>query len=215
MIEKKKPVLRGYFHQIAVFVALGAGATLLAVAKDFRTAFIAFIYIFTLVGMFSFSSLYHRINWQPNTRLWLRRLDHAGIFLLIAGTGTPICLLGLQGQSGVQLLWIFWIMALIGIIKVLFWVMAPKWLSAIFFIGMGWAGAPYLREMNMALGENNMILLLMGGVIYTVGAMIYAFKKPDPFPSHFGYHEIFHLLVILASALHFMVVFNLVVRISM
>ena len=210
MTDKKKPLLRGHFHQAAFFVALGAGSVLTALAKDSRTQQICFIYVASLLTMYACSSLYHRVHWQPNPRKWLRRLDHAAIFFLIAGTGTPISLLGLKGDSGDQLLKIFWIMAIAGVAKELFWITAPKWLSAIFFVLMGWAGAPYLSEMNTNLGQTNVVLLIAGGSIYTLGALIYASKKPDPIPDFFGYHELFHLLVIIASILHFAVVFKLV-----
>ncbi|MCK6598142.1 MAG: hemolysin III family protein [Bdellovibrionaceae bacterium] len=209
MIDKKKPILRGHFHQAAFFVALGAGSVLTALAKNSGTQQICLIYVISLLTMYGCSSLYHRINWQPSPRKWLRRLDHAAIFFLIAGTGTPISLLGLKGEAGDNLLKIFWIMALAGVAKELFWIKAPKWLSAIFFVLMGWAGAPYLTEMKTNLGGTNIALLITGGSIYTIGALIYASKKPDPMPDFFGYHELFHLLVIIASVLHFAVVFNL------
>jgi len=210
MVEKTKPLLRGHFHQAAFFIAVGAGAVLIATAQEKATRLVSLVYSLSLAGMFACSSLYHRINWSPTARMWWRRLDHSAIFLLIAGTGTPICLLGIKGESGYHLLWIFWGMAIAGIFKELFWIKAPKWISAIFYVIMGWAGVPYLREMGTALGPTNMALMVAGGIVYTVGAVIYALKRPDPFPKVFGYHEIFHLLVVIASLLHFIVVYQLV-----
>lgn len=210
MAERTKPLLRGHFHQAAFFIALGAGGVLIASAHEKAARVVSLIYSLSLVGMFACSSLYHRINWNTNARMWWRRLDHAAIFLLIAGTGTPICIVGIKGDTGYRLLWIFWAMAVAGLFKELIWVKAPKYVSAIFYIIMGWAGVPFLSEMSSALGPTNMALMVVGGIIYTIGAVIYALKRPDPFPKTFGYHEIFHLLVVVASLLHFIVVYQLV-----
>lgn len=210
-MDKTKPLLRGYFHQGAFFIALVAGIILVFVSKDSTSRIISFVYSLSLASMFACSSLYHRINWSVQARMWWRRLDHSAIFFLIAGTGTPISLLGLKGESGMRLLLVFWIMAVAGIFKELVWVKAPKWLSAVFYVLMGWAAAPYLQEMNAALGSSSTNLLLAGGIVYTIGAVIYAVKKPDPWPKILGYHEIFHALVIVASALHFIVVYRLII----
>lgn len=210
MVEKTKPLLRGYFHEAAFFIALGAGAVLVATAHEKAARMVSVVYALSLAGMFACSALYHRINWSPDARMWWRRLDHSAIFLLIAGTGTPICLLGIKEDAGDHLLWIFWGMAIAGIFKELFWAKAPKWISAIFYVIMGWAGAPYISEMAAALGPVNLTLVVSGGIIYTIGAVIYALKRPDPFPKVFGYHEIFHILVVIASLLHFIVVYQLV-----
>lgn len=210
MVEKTKPLLRGHFHQAAFFIALGAGSVLIATAHENVARMVSLVYTLSLAGMFACSSLYHRINWSTQARIWWRRLDHSAIFLLIAGTGTPICLLGIKGDSGNHLLWIFWSLAIAGIFKELFWVAAPKWVSAIFYVIMGWVGVFYFSEMRTALGPANMALMVVGGIVYTIGAVIYALKRPDPFPKVFGYHEIFHLLVVVASLLHFIVVYQLV-----
>jgi hemolysin III len=210
MSETTKPLLRGHFHQAGFFVALGASGVLIATANGLYARLVCLVYGLSLCTMFAISGLYHRINWQPTARAWWRRLDHSAIFLLIAGTGTPISLLGMNGESGRQLLWIFWSLAIVGIFKELFWARSPKWVAAVFYIIMGWAGAPYLSEMNQTLGSTNIGILLAGGVLYTVGAVIYATKKPNPYPNVFGYHEIFHLLVMIAALLHFIVVYQLV-----
>lgn len=168
------------------------------------------IYSLSLVGLFGISALYHRPTWRPNARMWMRRLDHSAIFLLIAGTGTPLCLLALPESAGKNMLRIFWISALIGVGQSLFWVRAPKWMAAILYILMGWLAVPYLPELKASLGVMNIWLLLIGGIIYTLGALVYATKKPDPYPQTFGYHEIFHLLVIIAAAFHFVVIAKLV-----
>ncbi len=212
MNEKIKPLLRGRFHEAAFFVALGAGCVLVATAPDKTARIASLVYTLSLAGMFACSGLYHRINWSVNARVWWRRLDHSAIFLLIAGTATPLCTIGIQGEEGHRLLLVFWSFAIAGIIKELFWVKAPKWVSAVFYVIMGWAGIPFLSEMSKALGPTNMTLMVSGGIIYTVGALIYATKRPNPYPKIFGYHEIFHLLVVVASLLHFIVVYQLITR---
>jgi hemolysin III len=124
MAEKTKPLLRGHFHQAAFFIALGASGVLIATAQGLYAQLVCLVYGLSLCGMFAVSGLYHRINWQPEARAWWRRLDHSAIFLLIAGTVTPICLLGIKGESGRHLLWVFWLMAITGIFKELFWLRA-------------------------------------------------------------------------------------------
>lgn len=207
-----KPLLRGHFHQAAFFFALGACAMLIAASHDVTAVIANIIYSLSLAGLFGISALYHRPQWQPEARMWMRRLDHAAIFILIAGTGTPIALLAIPGESGNRFLTIIWIAAAIGVIQSLFWVKAPKWLAAILYIIMGWLAVPYMSEIKNALGQGSVTALLIGGVIYTLGALVYAFKRPNPAPRVFGYHEIFHLLVIVAAAFHFVVIAGLVMR---
>lgn len=204
-----KPLLRGHFHQAAFFFALGACAMLIAQSHNAREAIAMVIYSLSVVTLFGISALYHRPQWSPGPRAWMRRLDHAAIFIMIAGTGTPLCLLALQEPAGTNLLTIIWTAALIGIIQSVFWVNAPKWLAAILYVVMGWLAFPYLPELNAALGTTNVVLILVGGVIYTLGALVYAFKKPNPWPKVFGYHEIFHLMVIIAAVFHFLVIASL------
>lgn len=205
-----KPLLRGHFHQAAFFYALGAWTVLLTRTQSSIQLVSVLLYGLGILGLLGVSALYHRIHWQPKSRAWMRRLDHSAIFLLIAGTFTPICLLGLSGESGIKLLTIVWIVGFLGILQSLFWINAPKWLSAILYVAMGWLAGPYITEFKSSLGITNVILLMTGGVIYTLGAVIYAIKKPNPFPRVFGYHEIFHILVIIAATLHFIVVVSLI-----
>lgn len=206
----QKPFLRGHFHQAAFFFCLGACAMLIAECKDLKSTIAILIYSVSLCGLFGVSALYHRVEWKHNARMWMRRLDHAFIFILIAGTGTPICFLVLNELHGKQFFIMVWSAALIGIIQSLFWVKAPKWVSAILYIGVGWMALPYLPEIYNALGLGKLILLLIGGVFYTVGALIYAFKFPNPSPAYFGYHEIFHVLVIVAAVFHFLMIRTLI-----
>ncbi len=205
-----KPLLRGHFHQAAFFYALGAWTVLLTCLETSRQVFAVLLYGLGLLGLLGVSSLYHRIHWKPNARTLMRRLDHSAIFLLIAGTFAPICLLGMNEYSGEKLLSIVWIVGVLGILQSLFWIQAPKWLSAVLYVAMGWLAGPYLTELESSLGLTNVVLLIVGGVIYTLGAVVYAVKKPNPFPSVFGYHEIFHILVIIAAILHFIVVARLI-----
>ncbi|MFZ3230938.1 MAG: hemolysin III family protein [Pseudobdellovibrio sp.] len=206
----QKPILRGHFHQAAFFFSLGACALLLAECRDQKAVVSILVYSLSLCGLFGVSALYHRIEWKHNARMWMRRLDHAFIFILIAGTVTPICLLVLNEADGMRLLLMIWIAAAVGTTQALFWVKSPKWVSALLYIFVGWMALPYMPEIYHALGLNKLILILIGGVCYTLGAVIYAFKYPNPSPKYFGYHEIFHVLVIIAAAFHFLMIRSLV-----
>lgn len=206
-----KPSLRGHFHQVAFFVALGAGLMLVAESRDERSFAGTLVYALSLAGLFGISALYHRPTWAPGPRAWMKRIDHAAIFILIAGTGTPLCLLAVTPEIGHRVLLLLWGAASLGILQSLFWVKAPKWVSAILYVTVGWIAAPYLPELGEGL-RADIPWLVTGGVIYTVGALIYALKRPNPWPRHFGYHEIFHLLVVIAAAFHFVVIQHLVAR---
>ena len=204
-----KPLLRGYSHQFAFFIALGACFVLLKNSYGKNTFISTVIYSFSLCGLFGISALYHRPNWQPQQRLLMKRLDHTAIYILIAGTSTPICLLALSPIPGWQLLKLVWTAAIFGIIQSLFWVKAPKWLSALLYIIVGCLVFPYLPELKNSLNPNDLELILIGGFVYIVGAIIYALKRPNPNPKFFGYHEIFHLFVIAGAGFHFLVIYKL------
>lgn len=167
------------------------------------------VYGLSLCGLLGISALYHRKNWNPVARARMRRLDHAGIFVLIGGTATPICLLGMEAPAGPTFLTILWIAVAFGVLQAVFWVSAPKWLAALLYVACGWMVIPYLPELASSVGPSNIILLGLGGVVYTVGAIIYALKRPNPWPRVLAYHEIFHLLVIVAAILHFVVISRL------
>ncbi len=207
-----KPRLRGYFHQEAFFVTLGA-CTLLMAQSSTTVAFISsLVYTIGLLLLFGISATYHRPHWQPRPRAIMKRLDHSAIFIQIAGTFTPVCLLALSIESGHRLLIIIWSFAVAGILQSIFWVKAPKYLTAFFYIVMGWLAVPYLSEMKVALGSFQLGLLIWGGIVFTVGALFYAFKWPKLYPNTFGYHELFHLFTIVGALLHFIVVYQLVVK---
>ena len=158
----------------------------------------------SLVALFSVSALYHRPTWSPRARLWMRRLDHSAIFLLIAGTFTPLCLL-LGDARAHTLLALVWGGAGLGVLRALLWPRAPRWVATALYLGLGWAAIPLVPAMYRALGPLSLALLAGGGILYSVGAVVYATRRPDPFPRVFGYHEIFHALVVAAAGLHFAV----------
>jgi hemolysin III len=198
-----KPRLRGVSHFWAFLVALVAGGVLVATAPDGRATLAATIYAGSLAALFGISALYHRVDWRPATRRWMRRLDHSAIFLLIAGTTTPFALLVLDGAFATGLLIAVWAGAAAGIVVELFWVDAPKWATAIVYLSVGWIGAVGFPAIVARAGVTAGALIALGGLLYTAGAVVYARQRPDPNPAVFGYHEIFHVLVIAAAAAHF------------
>lgn len=210
-IHSQKPLLRGHFHQGAFFVSIGASAMLVALSHGMTAVTANLIYGLSLCGLFGVSALYHRVQWNPESRARMRRLDHSAIFVLIAGSATPLIVLGLPGENGNGLLAILWIAAGLGVCKSLFWANAPKWLSAIIYVGVGWLAIPLIAPLNQFLGLTRVALIIAGGAVYSLGALVYALKRPNPSPRIFGYHEIFHILVVVAALLHFVVIASLVV----
>lgn len=204
-----KPLLRGHFHQALFFVFLGA-CFLLGLKSHTRIQYATtIIYSIGALSMFGVSALYHRIHWSTQARLMMKRLDHSVIYIMIAGTFTPISLLGLQGESGRNLLIGVWVFAMLGILQSLFFVNIPKMLSAILYVFVGFLILPYLNDLIPSLGVTNLSLLVLGGVAYTAGAICYGLKYPVLKPAVFGYHEVFHLLVGVGAILHFIVVYHL------
>lgn len=204
----KKPRLRGASHHAAFYAALGAGPMLVAMTPG-HAAWATGIYAACLAALFGISALYHRPEWPPATRRWLRRLDHAAIYLMIAGSYTPICFFGLGAEAGMAVLRWIWLAAVAGIAKTLFWVHAPKPLNVALYLVFGGIGAWFLPEVATRSGPAPICLLTAGGVIYALGAVVYALKRPDPVPHTFGYHEIFHGCVILAALCHFLAILQL------
>ena len=201
-----KPRLRGVFHQYAFYVAMVAGAVLVAVSDSARELVATWIYAVALAAMFGVSALYHRVNWRSTrVRTWMRRLDHSTILLLIAGTYTPFALLAFDGRVGDVILVVVWCGAAAGLVLNLAWVDAPKWLTALVFIALGWVGVVAVPEL-LDLGVAPLVLVVVGGGLYTLGAVTYALRRPNPAPGIFGYHEIFHVLVIAAAAVHFIAI---------
>ena len=205
-----RPRLRGVFHQYAFFASLALGALLVAGASGAGERASAAIFAATLATMFGVSALYHRVTWRPTVRRWMRRLDHAAIYLLIAGTYTPFALLALSGAWRWTILPVVWGGALAAIVFKLAWVDGPKWLSVVLAITLGWAGIVALPQLWEHAGTVGVALLLLGGGLYTLGAIVYAARRPDPIPAVFGYHELFHALVIAAAACQYAAVASFV-----
>ncbi|WP_235969536.1 PAQR family membrane homeostasis protein TrhA [Anaeromyxobacter diazotrophicus] len=207
---REKPLLRGVSHEIAAFAAAAGALALVRAAPTPRAALAAAVYGVTLTALFAVSALYHRPTWRPPARAFMRRLDHSAIFLLIAGTYTPFCLL-LGGSRGLWLLVAVWAGAALGVVQAVFWLHAPKALLAALCVGLGWIIFPLLPELRAAVGLGGVLLLLAGGLAYTAGAAVYALRRPDPAPRVFGYHEVFHALVVIAAVCHYVVVAGAVV----
>lgn len=207
-----KPILRGYLHQEAFYVALGACTLLIARSSDSITLWSSIVYSIGLLMLLGFSAIYHRIHWEPRARAFLKRIDHSAIFLLIAGTTTPVALLALPDSAGKSLLWLIWTAAFVGIIQSIFWITAPKWFTALLCVVVGSLSTPYIGEIKDMLTSAELFLLVGGGVLYTIGAAFYAIKKPNFFPGVFGYHELFHGFTIVAAILHFILIYHLVAQ---
>jgi hemolysin III len=206
-----KPLLRGVLHQVAGFVALVAGALLVARVSSEGMRDGALVYMVCLTTLFGVSGAYHVPTWTPRARQWMRRLDHAAIFLLIAGTYTPLSM-ALPVEDGTTLRRVVWGGAIAGVLQSVLWVTAPKPLIAVIYVILGWSILPYVGKMHAAVGPWPLALILVGGVVYSLGALVYARKRPDPMPRVFGYHEVFHTLVIVAAVLHFSAVAIIALR---
>lgn len=207
LAEKVKPKLRGVFHEYAFYVSLLAGALLvIAAVETTRTLVAALVFAVSVSALLGVSALYHRVNWRPTPRKWLRRLDHSMIFLLIAGTYTPFALLVLDGKLAQTLLIVVWAAAMAGSIAELLLADASKWIMAIVCVSLGWVSIVAVPDIARELGLTPTVLLAVGGLAYTAGAIVYATQKPNPTPKTFGYHEVFHVLVVIAIALQYSVV---------
>lgn len=198
-----RPLFRGVLHHVAFFVSLVAGAALLVLAPTPRATLGAAIYAASLSALLGTSALYHRITWSVPTRRWMGRLDHSMINVLIAGTFTPFGLVVLSANLAEILLPIIWAGALAGIVLHLLWFDAPKWLSATHYVVLGWVGIVAAPQVVENSGWTVGALLLSGGLLYSLGALVYATRRPDPSPAAFGYHEVFHALVVAGAMLHY------------
>ena len=201
-----RPSLRGVSHQYAFFVSVGCGVALILAASAGRARLAAAIYASAVSGLLGTSALYHRVTWRPAARRWMKRLDHTMIFVLIAGTYTPVALLALKGSLANAILIAVWAGAAGGVVFKLLWIDAPKWLFAGVYVALGLASAAIFGELPAAIGWLGVAGLALGGFLYIVGAVIYASGRPNPWPRVFGYHEVFHALVIAAAALHYAVI---------
>jgi hemolysin III len=195
--ERVKPKLRGVFHELGFYAALGFGIALVVTTQGDRARTAAAIFAGCVAACFGASALYHRPTWRPAARARLARLDHAGVFLLIAGTYLPFGLLVMSTDWAVPMLSVVWSGALAAILLKLFWVRAPKVLFAGIALGLGWAGAAAFPQL-LKLQLPGLLLVVAGGLLYTTGAIVYARRRPDPVPHVFGYHELFHVLTVAA-----------------
>ena len=193
-----KPKLRGLFHEVGFYAALGVGAALVLTAEPGRARAAAIVFASCVAGCFGASALYHRPTWTPGVRAWLARLDHVGVYLLIAGTYTPFGLIVMSTGWAVPVLAVVWGGAAAAILTKVFWVRAPKWLSAAIGLGLGWTGAAAFSEL-LAVPALGLALLVAGGLCYTAGAVVYVRRSPDPIPHAFGYHEVFHVLTLVGA----------------
>jgi hemolysin III len=193
-----KPKLRGVFHEIGFFAAVAFGIPLVLTAEPGKARIAAAIFAACVVGCFGASALYHRPTWQPRTRGWLARLDHAGVYLLIAGTYTPFGLLVMSHGWAIGVLSVVWTGAVVAILMKLFWLQTPKWLSAVIGVALGWVALAAINQL-LKLDVEALVLVVAGGLLYTAGAIVYAFRRPDPLPAVFGYHELFHVLTLGAA----------------
>lgn len=196
-----KPSWRGWIHAATFPVAIAAGIVLIALAQGAPAKWASAVFMATSLLLFGNSALYHRFNWKPKTKAILKRIDHANILLLIAGTYTPIATLALPPQQGALLLILVWSGALLGILFRVFWIHAPRWLYVALYLLLGWAAVMYIVPLFQASAAM-MILVVIGGLLYTGGAVVYALKRPNPWPGHFGFHEIFHVCTVLAFLCH-------------
>ena len=209
---RTKPKLRGHSHQAAFFAAVGAGAVLIAAAPTPKTTLACSIYVVTLCLLFGISALYHVPWWPERPREFVARLDHAMIFIFIAGSYTPFSMLGLSEETGRTVLVTMWVAAIVLGLSKMIGLRMPRWLMSLSYVAMGWFAAWSMPEASVALGTVGTVLLVVGGVLYTVGAVIFWRKAPNPVPGWFGYHEVFHLLVIAAGLVHFIAVAGLVFK---
>ena len=207
-----RPLLRGVLHQVALAVAIAAGIVLVAETDGGRRIVAAAVFAGSAATMLALSALYHRITWSPRARLRMRRADHAGIYVLIAGTYTPVGLLALHGPLQEVVLGVVWSGAAAAILLKVVWVHAPKWLSATLAIGLGWVGVAAIPQLVRADGVAPVLLVAAGGLAYTCGGVVYARRRPDPIPAVFGYHELFHALTLVGLALQYAAIAFFVIR---
>jgi len=196
-----KPTWRGWIHAGTFPVAIVAGIVLILLADGAPAKWASAVFMATSLLLFGNSALYHRFDWGPKTKIVLKRIDHANILLLIAGTYTPIATLALAPAQGILLLTLVWSGALLGILFRVFWIDAPRWLYVALYLLLGWAAVMYLVDL-MQVNVVMMILVIVGGLLYTGGAIVYAMKRPNPWPGRFGFHEIFHVCTVLAFLCH-------------
>ncbi len=203
-----KPRARGWIHVYSAIVAFIAGAALVSVSwslQGTRAGVSTLIYTFTIVAMFTVSGTYHRVNWtSPNARKWMKRLDHSTIFVFIAGSYTPFALLALPDSKGMVLFWIVWSGAAAGgVLLKMFWPSAPAWVGVPLYLLLGWVAAWFIGPIMDGAGVAAVVLLIVGGALYSIGGVLYGLKWPNPWPTTFGHHEFFHACTAVAAICHY------------
>ncbi len=205
-----KPRARGWIHLVSAVFAVGAGAALISVSwtlAGLKAGLATFVYVGAVVGMFTVSAVYHRVTWKSaKARIRMKRLDHSMIFVLIAGTYTPFALLAMPHHVGMLVLSIVWSGALAGVLLKLGWPTAPRWVGVPLYLLLGWVAAFYVATIMHVAGVAAMVLLAVGGALYSIGGILYALRWPDPWPTTFGYHEFFHACTVLAAVCHYIAV---------
>ncbi len=209
----EKPRMRGRLHQIAFFVSIPAGVALIAIAGTGQARIGAAVFAASLAGVFGASAAYHRLPWTDVARRRMKRLDHSMIFILIAGTYTPICLLGLGGGWGVALLATVWAGAIAGIVLKQVDVDGLRRLSGFLYIALGWTAVIALPKLFQSVSPAAFALVIAGGLLYTLGAVVFATKRPDPNPAIFGYHEIWHAFTAGAGLCHYLAILLLILAV--
>ena len=210
VVGDAKPRLRGWLHAVTFPIALVAGAILVATAPTQASRLSSAVFAATAVLLFGTSALLHRGSWSPRVEDLIRRIDHSNIYLIIAGTYTPFAVLALPPDQGRMLLWIVWTGAIAGVILRVFWTAAPRWLTTALYVLVGWVAVFFLPELIEGAGVVAVTLIIVGGVLYTLGALVYALKRPNPSPEWFGFHEVFHAFTVAAFATHYVAVWLVV-----
>ncbi len=213
VVAEQRPTLRGVLHAVAFVVSIAVGALFVAYAPA-GDVLAASVFAVTVSLMLGTSALYHRVTWSPNRRLWMRRADHAALFLLIAGTCTPVALIGLHGAWRSTILAVVWTGAVLAALTKICWVGAPKWLSVGLGLALGWVAVVALPQLAHNEGIAPLVLLAAGGLAYTAGAVVYGVRRPDPLPRVFGYHELFHALTIVALCCQYVAIAVFIVRVT-
>ncbi|WP_211222170.1 PAQR family membrane homeostasis protein TrhA [Nocardioides halotolerans] len=208
--EHVKPKLRGWLHLVTAPLALAAGIVLICLSPDTTTRIGSAVFTASAVLLFGVSATYHTGTWSPRVWAFLRRFDHSNVFLLIAGSYTPFSLLLLHGTARVALLTTVWTGAILGVLFRIFWTDAPRWLYTPIYIALGWAAIFFIPAffhgatgLGVGIGVAVFVLILAGGALYTFGGVVYGFKRPDPWPRWFGFHEVFHSFTVLAFVSHY------------
>ncbi|MCW2767693.1 MAG: hemolysin-III related protein [Nocardioides sp.] len=210
-VADAKPKLRGWLHLGTAPLTLAAGIVLIALSPDEVTRIGSAMFVGSALLLFTVSAIYHTGTWSPGTWAFLRRFDHSNIFVLIAGSYTPFALILLEGTERTVLLVTIWACAILGVLFRVFWTDAPRWLYVPIYISMGWAAVFFLpgfahgasERLGVGTGTAVLVLVAAGGALYTLGGVVYGFKRPNPSPKFFGFHEVFHSFTILAFVSHY------------